>query len=290
MKKLTMRTYVSSLALASSLLSGAAFAQTPADELIQNAKYSELGDMLTTTQAQGRYAWLKKCYDGLLVEMWEQMFDTRDIIPKEQKLQQLKELWLSQAKVAAGQAQYVTFANEDFTNPYEWTAGTSENQACTLMPPEYQPVALKTAVLKHQYCENTSFGSEWEWIEGVTVEEFEHASGSHKHTMVSGKVVTFPANRAVKVSVTPGSIIPEYPSYVALRVWVDWNHNGVFDANEMMHSSASDGVFQFVFNVPKDVPDGVTMMRVALDAGGGSDNACRRIQYGEVEDYLITVR
>ncbi|ESP91341.1 GEVED domain-containing protein [Pseudoalteromonas luteoviolacea] len=290
MKKLTKSNYVSLIALVSSLLAASVQAQTPADELIENAKYSELGDMLTTTEAQGRFAWMKKCYDGLLVEMWEQMFDTREIIPKEQKLQQLQQLWLSQAKIAAGQAQYVTFANEDFTNPYEWTAGTSENQACILMPPEYQAVALKTTVLKHKYCANTSFGSEWEWIEGVKIEEFEHMSGSHEHTVVSGKVVTLPANRAVKVTVTPGNVIPEYPSYVAVRLWADWNHNGEFDNNELMHSSASDGVFQFVFNVPKDVPEGVTLMRVALDAGGGSDNACRRIQYGEVEDYLITVR
>ncbi|KZN51083.1 GEVED domain-containing protein [Pseudoalteromonas luteoviolacea] len=290
MNKLTTRTYVSSIALVSSLLALGAQAQTQKDELIQQAQYSELGDVLTPAEAQGRFAWLNKCYDGLLVEMWEQMFDTREIIPKDQKIQQLRELWLSQEKVAAGQAQYVTFANEDFTNPYEWTAGTSENQACTIMPPEYQAVALKTTVLKHKYCENKSYNSEWEWIESVKVDGFEHVSGSHNHTMVSGKALTLSANKRTQFTITPGKIIPEYPGYFALRAWVDWNHNGTFESNEMIHHSTGEGVFEFTHDIPTDVPKGITVMRLALDAGGGFNNACTRIQYGEVEDYLVTVR
>ncbi|MCF6437383.1 GEVED domain-containing protein [Pseudoalteromonas sp. MMG022] len=255
------------------------------EDIAQQANYNELGDLLTVSQAQGRFDWLAKCYDGLLVEVWEQMYNTTEIVPKEQKLNQLKALWLTPDK-----AQYLTFANSDFTNPYGWQAGNSDAQACSTMPPEYVPVALQTTQLTHEYCANKSFDNEWEWIEKVTVEDFVHESLSHDYTAVSGKVITLPAGRTVKMSVTPGNKDPQYPSYVALRVWIDWNQDGQLAANEIVYKSASDAPFQFTFDVPTDAADGVTLMRVASDAGGGSDDACKRTLYGEVEDYLVTIR
>jgi hypothetical protein len=260
------------------------------NELEQNANYNEVGDLLTVSQAQGRFAWLEKCYDGLLVEIWEQSHDTTQIVSKEEKLKQLRALWLSDDKLTKGRAQYLTFANSDFSNPYNWQAGNSENDACSTMPPEYVPVALQTTMLANQYCANQSYDNEWEWISKVTVEEFGHESVGHSYTAVTGKVITLPAGRAVKMSVTPGNKEPQYPSYVALRVWIDWNQDGQLSESEMVYKSASDGVFQFAFEVPTEMPEGVTLMRVATDAGGGSDDACKRIQYGEVEDYLVTIR
>ncbi|MCG7537220.1 GEVED domain-containing protein [Pseudoalteromonas sp. OOF1S-7] len=256
----------------------------------QQAKFSELGDLLTVEQAQGRFAWLSKCYDGLLVELWERMYESTDVVKKEEKLRQLKALWLSDTALAAGKAQYVTFANTDFTNPYQWYAGTSANEACTIMPPEYEPIALKTTVLPRSYCENRSYDHEWEWISEVTVDDFTHQSEKHAHSIVSGKVLVLRANQASKVTIKPGNKEPEFPSYVAARVWLDWNHNGQFESSEMVYRSASSGVFRFLLDVPATVPEGLTLMRVATDAGGGSDNACTRIHYGEVEDYLVTVR
>ncbi|MCO7190623.1 MULTISPECIES: GEVED domain-containing protein [unclassified Pseudoalteromonas] len=256
----------------------------------QQARYSELGDLLTVEQAQGRFAWLSKCFDGLLVELWEQMYESTDIVQKEEKLRQLKELWLSGAALAAGKAQYVTFANTDFTNPYQWYAGTSADEACSIMPPEYKPVALKTTVLPRSYCDNRSYVHEWEWISEVTVDDVTHRSEKHGYSQISGKVFGLRANQVSKVTIKPGHEEPEFPSYVAARVWLDWDHNGQFEPSEMVYRSASTGVFEFSLDVPAQVPEGLTLMRVAIDAGGGSDNACTRVHYGEVEDYLVTIR
>lgn len=258
--------------------------------VLQEAAYNELGDLLSVTEAQGRFAWLKKCYDGLLVEMWETMFDTTAIVSKEEKLRQLEQLWLSQTKIAEGKAQYVSFANEDFSNPYNWYAGTSEGQSCSIKPPEYNAIALKTTVLPRKYCSNKSYDSDWEWISQVTVDGFNHQSGAAAGTMVSGKVLTLNANRNIQFTISPGFLEPKYPSYMARRVWIDWDHNGRFDANELIHSSAGEEAAQFNIDVPTDLPTGITLMRIAFDAGGGSDNACTRVHYGEVEDYLVTVR
>ncbi|WP_125780503.1 GEVED domain-containing protein [Pseudoalteromonas rubra] len=256
----------------------------------QQARYSELGDLLTVEQAQGRFAWLSKCYDDVLVELWERMHASTDIVDKEEKLRQLKALWLSDTALAAGKAQYVTFANTDFTNPYQWYAGTSADEACSIMPAEYEPVALKTTVLPRSYCENRSYEHEWEWISEVTVDDSTHQSEKHAHSLISGKVFVLQANQASKVTIKPGHKDPEFPSYLAARVWLDWNHNGQFESSELVYRSASTGVFQFLLDVPATVPEGLTLMRIATDAGGGSNNACYRVHYGEVEDYLVTVR
>lgn len=284
---MTMLTKLSKVALLCGL---SATANDTMANPIEQANFNELGDMLTVTEAKGRYDWLKKCYDGLLVEMWEQMYDSREIISKEEKLKQLKQLWLSDAALAAGKAQYPTFANEDFSNPYNWYAGTSSEQACSTKPPEYRAVALKTTVLSHHYCENRSFDNEWEWIEQVKVDDFVHSSGTTAHTLVSGKVLNLRANRDASVEIKPGLLDPNYPTLFAVRVWVDWDHNGQFDNDELVHNSTTGATVKFTLPVPANTPEGVTAMRVALDAGGGSNNACTNIQYGEVEDYLLTVR
>ncbi|ALU46104.1 dihydroxy-acid dehydratase [Pseudoalteromonas rubra] len=265
-------------------------ASNAAANTIEDAGFNQLGDMLTVTEAKGRYEWLKKCYDGLLVEMWEQMYDSRNIVSKEEKLNQLRQLWLSGAALAAGKAQYLTFANEDFTNPYDWTAGTSASDACTIMPPEYKAVALKTSLLANTYCAVSSYDNEWEWIEQVKVNDFVHTSGTSKHTRVSGKVINLRAKSQANIEIKPGLLDPDYPTLFDVNVWVDWDHNGQFDSNELVHSSTAGSTVKFTLPVPASTPEGITLMRIALDAGGGSSNACSDIHYGEVEDYLLSVR
>ncbi|KNC67911.1 GEVED domain-containing protein [Pseudoalteromonas ardens] len=273
------------------LLTGLSFAAcNAAANTAEEAGFNQLGDLLTITEAKGRYEWLKKCYDGLLVEMWEQMYDSRNIVSKEQKLNQLKQLWLSDTALAAGKAQYLTFANEDFTNPYNWTAGTSATDACTTMPPEYKAVALKTSLLAHNYCEVNSYDNEWEWIEQVKVNDFVHTSGTSKHTKVSGKVINLRAKSQANIEIKPGLLEPDFPALFDVHVWIDWDHNGQFDASELVYNSTATSTVKFSLSVPTNTPEGVTLMRVALDAGGGSANACANVQYGEVEDYLLSVR
>lgn len=261
-----------------------------AQSAIANANYNEINDLLSPEQALGRFEWLNKCYDGVLVELWELSHDATQVLPKEQKIQQLRDLWQSQAKIDAGRVNYPTFANSDFSNPYEWYAGTHVDQACTLMPPEYKAVALMNTVLANAYCENVSYDSEWEWIASVKVGDFVHESGSKNFTLVSGKVVPLQKNQQVDVQVVPGNKDTEWPSYVAMRTWVDWDQNGLFSADELVKSMAGDTPFTFNLKVPAEAASGLTRMRIATDAGGGFNNACSRNHYGEVEDYLINIR
>lgn len=261
-----------------------------AAEGIDDAAYNELGDLLTVDQAQGRFDWLEKCYDGLMVEIWEKTHDATQVLTNSEKIRQLRELWVSQDKIAQSQVNYLTFANADFTNPYNWYAGTDAAQDCTLMPTEYEAVALKTTVIEHEYCANESYDNEWEWIAAVSVDGKTHESPSKAYTQVSGLVFPMRLNQEHEVVLTPGFKIPEEPSFLAARAWIDWNQDGSFTSDEMVFSGQGIDAFTFNVAVPNSATPGLSMMRIAMDAGGGSSNACTRIWYGEVEDYLVTVQ
>lgn len=257
---------------------------------IDQANYSELGDLLTTDEAVGRFDWLNKCYSGLLVEIWEKTHDTTQILTDTQKIQQLKNLWVSDQKIDEKRVNYLTYANPDFTNPYSWYAGTSADQSCSTMPAEYEPVELKTSVLNQSYCSASSLESKWEWITGVKVNDFLHESAGDDYTMVSGKALNVKANEVLDVTLTAGTSDPEFPVYMAFRVWLDLNQDGELTQTEMIHHSYVETSASFTYTIPESAEKGFTLMRVTGDYAGGYNNACRGADYGEVEDYLVNIQ
>jgi|GEM_PF-5102757 len=81
-------------------------------------------------------------------------------------------------------------------------------------------------------------------------------------------------------------------AYSDLGVWIDWNQNEDFtDAGERMVCSGDcTGNGTFNFDVPADATLGDTRMRVRLKySGTDCGSPCGATNYGEVEDYTITV-
>jgi len=78
-------------------------------------------------------------------------------------------------------------------------------------------------------------------------------------------------------------------------IWVDWNNNLVFDANEMVFSTTSygSGPYTGTISVPAATANGNYRMRVMVDyndSNPGDDDACAFASgRGEIEDYTITV-
>jgi hypothetical protein len=78
-------------------------------------------------------------------------------------------------------------------------------------------------------------------------------------------------------------------------IWVDWNNNLVFDANEMVFSTTSygSGPYTGTITVPAATADGNYRMRVLVDyndSNPGDDDACSfAFGRGEIEDYTIAV-
>ncbi|GEP52134.1 hypothetical protein FNO01nite_28060 [Flavobacterium noncentrifugens] len=119
-----------------------------------------------------------------------------------------------------------------------------------------------------------------------------HNSTSPYYTFFTGvNVPDLYTTTTVNVSVTYGSDSTQYGG-----VWIDFNHNGVFDASEGVVSTTSagaSGTAVFTFNVPAGAVLGNTRMRVR----GGNDSALTTAQacgvggggYGEAEDYIVNI-
>ena len=79
-----------------------------------------------------------------------------------------------------------------------------------------------------------------------------------------------------------------------VRVFIDWDRNGEFAANECVLSDTaySGAVVSGTINVPANTINGITRMRVMLKQGGNQEefSACDNLQRGEIEDYLVFVK
>ena len=74
------------------------------------------------------------------------------------------------------------------------------------------------------------------------------------------------------------------------KVWIDFNKNGVFEANEEMvsGSSSSSATLSSTFTVPTTALSGLTRMRVSMKYNA-AQTACETFAYGEVEDYTVNI-
>ena len=122
---------------------------------------------------------------------------------------------------------------------------------------------------------------------------------------------SFPANAPFYTNYNPTgttstAVLPgnSYPITVTINsgyskaaVWFDWNQNGIFDTSEYTFLGVdSSSVFPFTFSqlitVPAGIPAGQIKMRIRSQNYGfglNSTNACSLLEYGESEDYVITV-
>lgn len=274
------------------LLLGLANSMVFASEAEKNkAVYSEINDVLTVQEAQGRFDWLEKCYPGILVEIWENTHDVTQIIKDQDKIDQLRGLWLSERKLADKRVNYLSFSNPDFSNPYDWYPENSKNALCSNMPTEYEAVALQTTILNRKYCDNIASESDLEWIDSVNINGQVHYSNGAPYSFISGKMFTLSRNQQQDFTITATTDDPEkWDAIMGLRVWLDMNHDSRFDKSEMIYGSYMENELSFSVTLPDSAQPGITLMRIAGDAGGGYNDACRSIQFGEVEDYLINIQ
>lgn len=99
------------------------------------------------------------------------------------------------------------------------------------------------------------------------------------------------------ISVTVGPSADGW-MFESAGVWIDYNHNGVFDENEFTYiGTGLDEVLTQTVLIPASAMEGLTRMRVIVRAatavGFGADAVCGPVAvnnpYGEAEDYTINI-
>jgi hypothetical protein len=77
-----------------------------------------------------------------------------------------------------------------------------------------------------------------------------------------------------------------------INVWIDYNMNGVFEGSESVLSGLATTIpatFSGTVNVPLGISSGQTIMRVRCRYNNTVGSACNNFDYGETEDYYITL-
>ena len=251
----------------------------------------ESKDILTPTEALGRFQWLDKCYQGLLLEVADQMFDPTVPMSNEQKIDSLKNAMLYTNGVLRQDATYLTFGNDDNENPSDWRAGTSSAQACTQIPSDYGVSSVMVSPSIPQYCTASARDKDYEYIKEVSFANLSNSSGAANYSNYVGQAAKIYKDTAYEVTLTPGFVIEgdSYPE--SWRIFIDWNRDGDFsDASETHYVGLSDTTIKYTLTPPAGTVPGLTKMRVTMDFYGGKQDPCLEVNSGEVEDYLVYIK
>ena len=273
-------------------LAMAGIALTGASQLMANdyPNYGMWDDQLSPAEALGRFQWMEKCYDGLLVETWEKMYDVTTPIPNSEKIAQLKEEWLYDRGSLRLNPQYPTFGNKDHEDPEQWRAGVSASEVCKTIPRGYGMIGLLTSFDFKSYCPAKSKKSNYNAILDVKIGSFSNPSGAEVYSNFSGKIVQLERGSSSRVVLKEHQIHPRLKG--TWHVFVDWNRNGKLDdAGEIVIKNTLAGADEVSFNleVPENATPGYTKLRITDDYAGGSTDPCRDLQFGEVEDYTLKI-
>ena len=111
-----------------------------------------------------------------------------------------------------------------------------------------------------------------------------------------------PAGTQASVDITYNAGTSPYFYDYGTIIWVDWNNNLMFDADEVVASgqsaSVANAVLNLTFTVPATTPVGNYRMRIAgadgyfddyVNSGIGTPNPCFSNSYSVAEDYTLTV-
>lgn len=188
---------------------------------------------------------------------------------------------------AASTSPFITLSGLDDTTAYEVQVAT----VCSGTQGTYS-TSLNFTTLGLSYCSLAASSSVDEYISNVTLANLDNTSGASGYTNYTtdpAKLVNLVKGTINTISVTKawsGSLYNE-----GVRVWIDFNRNGVFDSNEMVLESAPNKVptVSASFTVPlTSVLNKPLRMRVALRYNT-LPTACTSYGYGEVEDYNVIV-
>ncbi|MEM1321732.1 MAG: GEVED domain-containing protein [Bacteroidota bacterium] len=139
------------------------------------------------------------------------------------------------------------------------------------------------------YCNSESNSTQSEWIDRVELEAIDNTSGNNNgYLLVASTNATLNAGSSYTIRLTPGYAGSNFSE--VFRVWIDFNQDGDFnDADELVFTSAEvDAAVEGNLIIPASAEDGGTRMRVSMKFNVAPE-ACETIDFGEVEDYCVTI-
>jgi len=139
-----------------------------------------------------------------------------------------------------------------------------------------------------EYCNSEGNNASYEYIDTIAIGGISNATAANDgygdFTSQTGNL-SYGSNTII---VSAGFSSSSYTEY--WKVWIDFNQNGTFDADEevVSGSSSSDANLSYTFTVPTSAISGSTRMRVSMK-WDATPTSCETFSYGEVEDYTVSI-
>ncbi len=140
------------------------------------------------------------------------------------------------------------------------------------------------------YCGVSDLNTDSEYIQEIKLGSYTYTSGDNDGY---GDFTTFSLGTIYLDSTIEVHVIPEFTTIVyedSYKIWIDFDHNGVFDSDEAILDITTEDVdaINNTYTIPSDALLGNTRMRVAMIAVNAAE-PCTSAFYGEVEDYCVKI-
>ncbi len=146
------------------------------------------------------------------------------------------------------------------------------------------------------YCKRDRPSAEFEWLESISINDNIFTSGNNQgygDFVGSSNTWVLLKSATQKISIEPGYSLDS--SLVFMAVWIDFNHNSVFEDSENIipDQYRSKERSEFNFSIPTSSYLGITRMRALVKYGENGippPTACfNGIEFGEYEDYCVRI-
>ncbi|NOQ27945.1 MAG: T9SS type A sorting domain-containing protein [Bacteroidales bacterium] len=137
------------------------------------------------------------------------------------------------------------------------------------------------------YCQSKGSSYSDEWIAQVKLGSFTKSSAGSSYSDFTSSTINVNAGETYALTLTPGFSGSAYNEY--WKIWIDYNDNTIFDSNELVYDAGAlnNSAVSGNITIPSGI-SGVRRMRVSMKYNG-AQTACETFDYGEVEDYNITI-
>jgi len=138
------------------------------------------------------------------------------------------------------------------------------------------------------YCSANGNNTSYEFIQKISFNTINNNSGNNGgYADFNEQITTVKAGESVSFSLVPGFSSSSYLE--AWIIWIDFNQDGDFqDVGESVYNNSSSGILTGIINIPANVSEGPTKMRVAMQWENAA-SSCGSFTYGEVEDYTVII-
>jgi len=186
-------------------------------------------------------------------------------------------------------AQFYPDQPFDYSTTYTATiAASAQDLAGNALQSDYS-WSFTSREFQLDYCASYASNYSYMWIAAVKVGSFTYHSPSQPGTGYSDHTGTiFDLSRYFprSIALTPGYSGYAYTTY--WRVFIDWNKDGAFTADETAFSGSGDAEVNGSITVPDYAAAGNTRMRVSIQYAT-YPGSCGSLSYGEVEDYRVSI-